>query len=64
MHPLLAVTLGMLGGAALVRWCVREVHRVNSELDNVRAQASAEPVDRNALPKLKQDPKSGEYRPG
>ena len=64
MHPLLAVTLGMLGGAALVRWCVREVQRVNSELDRARAQAAVEPIDRNTLPKLKQDPKSGEYRPG
>jgi hypothetical protein len=64
MHPLLAVTLGMLGGAALVRWCVREVRRVSSELDHARAQAAVEPIDRNALPKLKQEPKSGEYRPG
>jgi hypothetical protein len=64
MHPVLVVTLGMLGGAALVRWCVREVRRINGELDHVRAQAAVEPIDRNALPKLKQDPKSGEYRPG
>jgi hypothetical protein len=64
MHPLLAVTLGMLGGAVLVRWCVREVQRVNSVLDRARAQTAVEPIDRNALPKLKQDPKSGEYRPG
>jgi hypothetical protein len=64
MHPLLVVTFGMLGGAALVRWCVREVQRVSSELDHARAQAAVEPIDRNTLPKLKQDPKSGEYRPG
>jgi hypothetical protein len=63
MHPVLVLTLGMVGAAALVRWCVREVHRVNAELDQVRAQAPAEAVDRNALPKLKRDPVSGEYRP-
>jgi hypothetical protein len=63
MHPVLVLTLGMVGAAALVRWCVREVHRVNAELDRVRAQAPAEAVDRNALPKLKRDPVSGEYRP-
>jgi len=40
------------------------VQRVNSELDGMRARASVEPVDRDALPKLKRDPKSGEYRPG
>jgi len=64
MHPLLAVTLGMAGAFVLVRWCVREVQRVNSELDGLRGQAPVDAVDRNALPKLKRDPKSGEYRPG
>jgi hypothetical protein len=62
MHPVLVLTLGMVGAAALVRWCAREVRRVNAELDRVRAQAP-ESVDRNALPKLKRDPVSGEYRP-
>jgi hypothetical protein len=64
MHPVLVLTLGIVGAAALVRWCYREVHRVSSELDSVRAQAPIEPVDRNALPKLKRDPETGEYRPG
>jgi hypothetical protein len=63
MHPVLVLTLGMVGAAALVRWCAREVRRVNAELDQVRAQAPAESVDRNALPTLKRDPVSGEYRP-
>jgi hypothetical protein len=63
MHPVLVLTLGMVGAAALVRWCAREVRRVNAELDRFRAQAPAEAVDRNALPKLKRDPVSGEYRP-
>ena len=47
----------------MVRWCVREVVRVNSELDAVRAQASVEPIDRRKLPTLKRDPRTGEYRP-
>jgi hypothetical protein len=64
MHPVLALTLGILGAAAVVRWCAKEVRRVNSELDNVRARTVVDPVDRDALPKLKRDPKSGEYRPG
>jgi hypothetical protein len=54
----------MVGAAALVRWCVREVHRVNSELETVRAQAAVEPVDRRNLPTLRRDPRTGEYRPG
>jgi hypothetical protein len=64
MPPLVIFALGVVGAGVLVRWCIREVHRVNSELDDVRARASAEPLDRDAMPKLKADPKTGEYRPG
>jgi hypothetical protein len=61
MPPALVLALGVIGAAALARWCVREVHRVNADLDKVRAEA---PIDRDALPKLKRDPQTGEYRPG
>lgn len=64
MPPVFALALGLMGTAVLVRWCVREVQRVNAELDEVRAEPVAEPADRERLPKLKQDPKTGEYRPG
>jgi hypothetical protein len=64
MPPLIVLALGVMGAAVLVRWCVKEAHRVNSELDEVRAKAAVEPLDRNSLPKLKPDPKTGEYRPG
>jgi hypothetical protein len=63
MPPVLAVTLALMGAAALVRWCVREAHRVNNELDDIRAAPPVEPVDRNALPTLRRDPQTGEYRP-
>jgi len=64
MPPLVVFALGVMGAAVVVRWCVREVHRVNSELDEMRAKATVEPLDRSTLPKLKPDPKTGEYRPG
>ena len=64
MPPVFALALGVVGAAALVRWCVKEVHRVNAELDDVRATQTAEPVNRDALPTLKRDPRTGEYRPG
>jgi hypothetical protein len=64
MPPVFAFTLGLMGAAVLVRWCARETHRVNAELDNIRGTAAAEPVDRGALPTLKRDPRTGEYRPG
>ena len=63
MPPVIALAIGLVGAAALVRWCAKEVRRVNAELDSVRARAKAEPVDRGTLPKLKRDPRTGEYRP-
>ena len=64
MPPVLALAMGFVGAAALVRWCAREVRRVNAELDGVRARAASEPIDRDRLPKLTRDPRTGEYRPG
>ena len=64
MPPLIIFALGITGAAVLVRWCIKEAQRVNSELDEVRAKATVEPLDRDSLPKLKPDPKTGEYRPG
>lgn len=64
MPPVFALALGLMGAAALVRWCAKEVQRVNADLDNVRATSAVEPVDRGALPTLKRDPDSGEYLPG
>ena len=64
MPPVIAVTLGLMGVAALARWCVKEMQRVNAELDGIRATATVEPVNRNRLPTLRRDPRTGEYRPG
>ena len=63
MPPVLALAIGMVGAAALVRWCAKEVRRVNAELERVRARTATEPIDRGALPKLRRDPRTGEYRP-
>ncbi len=63
MPPVFALALGLMGAAALVRWCAKEVRRANADLDDVR-HASAVEVDRGTLPTLKRDPDSGEYRPG
>jgi hypothetical protein len=63
MPAALAFAVGLVGAAALVRWCVREVQRVNLDLDNLRGRAAVEPVDRETLPTLKRDPDTGEYRP-
>ena len=62
--PVLALALGMVGSMVLVRWCVREVRRVNAELEAVRRRAATAPVNRESLPTLKRDPRTDEYRPG
>ena len=62
MPPVLALAFGLIGGAVLLRWCIKEVQRVNADLDTVRGNP-ADPVDRETLPTLKRDPQSGEYRP-
>ena len=64
MPPVFALALGLMGAAVLVRWCVKEVRRVNAELDEMRARSAGEPIDRDALPTLKRDPQTDEYRPG
>jgi len=63
MPAALAFAVGLMGAAALVRWCVKEVQRVNVDLDNLRGRSGTAPIDRDTLPKLKRDPDTGEYRP-
>ena len=58
--PLVKWTLVALGGAAMVHWVVKEVRRVNEELD--RAKARVRVSDRKVYPTLRRDPHTGEYR--
>jgi hypothetical protein len=61
MSPLVKWTLVALGGAAMVHWVVREVRRVNEELDRAKVRTRI-PVT-EPLPTLRRDPTTGEYRP-
>jgi ribosome-associated protein YbcJ (S4-like RNA binding protein) len=60
MSPLLKWTFVALGGAMAVHWVVKEVRRVNEELDARRATARIR--DQERRPTLRRDPTSGEYR--
>lgn len=60
MSPLVKWTLAAVGGAMVVDWMVREVRRVNEELDAKRAQARVR--DQENRPTLRRDPVTGEYR--
>jgi hypothetical protein len=61
VSPLLKWTLAAVGGAMVLHWVVREVRRVNEELDAARARARIR--DNEQRPTLRRDPSTGEYRP-
>ena len=60
MSPLVKWTLAAVGGAMVIHWVVKEVRRVNEELDARRAAARIR--DQEQRPTLRRDPISGEYR--
>jgi hypothetical protein len=62
LSPLVKWSLAAIGGAMAVHWVVREVRRINEEIDasrRVRVRVS----DRENRPTLRRDPMTGEYRP-
>ena len=60
MPPLVKWTLVAAGGAMVVHWVVREVRRVNEELEAQKARARIR--DQERRPTLRRDPLTGEYR--
>ncbi|MEA2902959.1 MAG: hypothetical protein QOG83_2800 [Alphaproteobacteria bacterium] len=58
----LKVVLGAFGAAAALHWAMKEIRRVNDELDRVRAASPAEAGARQALPTLRRDPRTGDWR--
>lgn len=60
MSPLVKWTLAAVGGAMVVQWVVREVRRVNEELDAQKARVRIK--DSARRPTLRRDPATGEYR--
>lgn len=59
--PAVKWTLAVVGGAMVIHWVVREVRRVNEELEARRATAKIR--DQERRPTLRRDPVTGEYRP-
>jgi hypothetical protein len=63
VSPLLKFALGALSAGAVVAWGLKEMRRINAELDRVRAPSSADDSRaRQAMPTLRRDPRSGEWR--
>jgi hypothetical protein len=59
--PLVKWTFAAFGGAAIVHWMVKEVRRINEELDRVKA-SPVDAVARERLPTLRRDLHTGEWR--
>ena len=59
LSPLVKWSLAALGGAMVVHWVVKEVRRVNEELD---ARRTVKVRDDRPRPTLRRDPTTGEYR--
>jgi ribosome-associated protein YbcJ (S4-like RNA binding protein) len=60
LTPLVKWSLVALGGAMAVHWVVKEVRRVNEELDNAK-RVKVRVSERRLT--LRRDPMTGEYRP-
>ncbi|UTD25821.1 hypothetical protein [Bradyrhizobium sp. WD16] len=62
MPPLILTVVAALGGAALVRWGLREARRINDELERLRSAQMAE-ARVSPIRRLRRDPATGAYRP-
>ncbi|HEU4659385.1 MAG TPA: hypothetical protein VFS63_01850 [Pseudolabrys sp.] len=58
LSPLIKWTMVAVGGAMVVHWVVKEVRRINEELDRAKRVPIAETNRRT----LRRDPVTGEYR--
>jgi hypothetical protein len=58
---LIKLALGAVGAAAVVHWAVKEARRFGEELDRIKVRA-VDPFRREALPTLRRDPATGEWR--
>jgi hypothetical protein len=58
--PLVRLALGAVGTGVILRWVVKEVRRINAELDRVKS--GSDPAVRRSFPTLRRDPRTGEWR--
>lgn len=60
--PLVIWALGAVGAAALAKFVQHEWQRVNAELHPRKTARPSDRFDRDGLPTLKRDPRTGIYR--
>ncbi len=59
--PVFVLILGAIGAVVLIKLVNREWQRVNEELDRANLARASDP-EGAAVPTLRQDPATGEYR--
>ena len=59
MPPIIVLGLGALAAGAIVHRVVKEVRRINAELDRAKTGRAIDPVSREVPPTLRRDPRSG-----
>jgi len=59
MPPIIVLAPGALAAGAIVSRVVKEVRRINSELDRAKTGRAIDPVSREVLRTLRRDPRSG-----
>ena len=62
MPPIVVLALGALAAGAIVRRVMKEVRRMNAELDRVKTGHAIDRVSREVPPTLRRDPRTGEWR--
>jgi hypothetical protein len=62
ISPLAKIAISMLGAGTVIHWAVKEVRRINEELDRVRTTPTVDPNQRRTFPTLRHDPQTGDWR--
>jgi hypothetical protein len=60
--PVAKLVFGALGAGAVIHWVVKEVRRINEELNGVRATPTVDADERRTFPTLRRDPQTGDWR--
>jgi hypothetical protein len=61
LTPVVKWTLAACGGAMVVHWVVKEIRRINDELETAN-RVHVKIRDDERRPTLRRDPQTGEYR--
>ncbi len=59
---LVKFAVGALGAGVIAHWAMKELRRINDELERAKAASIVDPTARAAMPTLRRDPRTGDWR--